>query len=222
MDRLLATKIGMTRVFDNTGASVPVTVVKVESCWIVNKCTKEKNGYNAFVVGYGEKKEATKVWAGAFKDKKNGMLARKLKEFRIESGSLDEYEIGADILLDIFKPGDYVDVVGITKGKGYAGVIKRHGFHGLPHSHGHGEYRRAPGGMAASSDPSRVFKGKKLPGHMGAERHTVQKLEIFQVNTEERLILIKGSVPGVRNSNLLIKKTNKSKKERKIVEAKKK
>ncbi|MFC1512561.1 50S ribosomal protein L3 [bacterium] len=214
MKYLIGTKIGMTRIFHENGNSSPVTVIKIDDCWIVGKKTKEKDGYDAVQIGYGvlKEKKATKPYKGLFKNIKSKKIPRMVREFKIDASAQEQYELGTDYPLDIFTQGDYVDVSGISKGKGFAGVMKRHGFHGLPASHGHGEYRRAPGSIGASSYPSRVFKGKKMPGHMGVKKVSVQKLEIAQVDSETRVILIKGAVPGINGAVLGIKETVKSKK----------
>lgn len=212
----MGTKIGMTRIFDTKGLEIPVTVVKVERCWVVGKKTPERDGYTALQLGYGAKKpyKATKPFAGLFKNIGDGTIASRIQEVRIRDTkeNLDHYELGKEIRADIFAAGDYVDVVGISLGKGFAGVMKRHGFGGLPASHGHSEYRRAPGSMSASSYPSRVFKGKKLPGRMGSDRVTIQKLEVVNVNADENMILLRGAVPGRRGGVITIKETVKAKK----------
>ncbi|MFC1566698.1 50S ribosomal protein L3 [bacterium] len=211
MQGILGTKIGMTRILDENGISIPITIVKMDSCWIVNKKNVEKDGYISIVLGYGEKKRANKPYTGIFKNVGNNKVAKKVREFKLD-GNTDDFKIGQEINVDFFAEGQYVDVSAISKGHGFAGAMKRHGFGGLPASHGHGEYRRAPGSMSASSYPSRVFKGKKLPGHMGNRKVTVQKLKVVKVDAESRLILIRGAVPGVKNTCITIKKTTKSEK----------
>jgi large subunit ribosomal protein L3 len=224
MKGILGTKIGMTRIFDNKGISIPVTVIHVEKCWVVGKKTKDKHGYEALQLGYKElvDRKATKPQKGIVKNLPQDAVVKSIpyiiQEIR-DAENFDTYVLGQEIKADLFKAGEYVDVQGTSKGKGFAGVMKRHGFGGLDASHGHGEYRRAPGAMSASSYPSRVFKGKKLPGHMGDVTKTVQKLEVVEVNPEDNLILIKGAVPGSNGTYITIKQTVKSKKFKKVVEA---
>jgi large subunit ribosomal protein L3 len=219
MKSIIGTKIGMTRVFDDNGRLVPVTVIKVDKCWTVGLKTIEKNGYNAVQLGFSLKKEKkiTKPYKGIFKDINNGDCPLLVKEIRLNEKDLNEYSLGQEIFVDMFEKGDYVDISAVTKGKGFAGVIKRHGFGGLPASHGNGEYRRAPGSIGASSYPSRVFKGQRMPGRLGGENITIQKLEIVNVILEDKLILVKGATPGVKGVCLKIKETTKALKKKKIV-----
>ena len=219
MRYLIGTKVGMTRIFDNQGTFIPVTVIKVNDCWVIGKKNIEKHGYKAIHLGYGllSDKKATKPYKGFFSKTGLEKIYKITKEFRITEHN-DLYETGKELKVDIFKEGDYIDISGISKGKGFAGAMKRHGFHGLPSSHGHGEYRRAPGSMSASSYPSRVFKGKKLPGHLGAKKTTIQKLEVLKVDPETNILVVKGAVPGIKGSCLSIKETVKSKKQKKLTE----
>jgi large subunit ribosomal protein L3 len=209
---LIGKKLGMTEVFSDEGVFVPVTVIEVEPSVVVQKKTSDKDGYEALQLGYGRisQRKLTKPLQGHFKKADKGFF-RILREF---DGSTDGYEIGQEIGLDIFAPGDYVDVVGTTKGKGFAGVIKRHGFSGGRATHG-SMFHRAPGSIGASADPSRVFKGTKLPGHMGTERKTVQNLQIWAVRPELNALLVKGAVPGNKKGFVLIKQSIKKVKEEK-------
>jgi len=205
---LIGKKIGMTQVFWDDGASIPVTVIEAGPCVVVQKKTERTDGYNAIQLGFDRKKEkkATKPLKGHF-DKAGKGYFRHLREFRVESP--DEYELGQELNVDMFNIGDRVDVIGTTKGRGFAGVIKRHGFHGGRATHG-SMFHRAPGSIGASAYPSRVFKGTRLPGQMGNKRKTVQNLVVAGVRAERNLILIKGPVPGSRNGIVVVKDAVKS------------
>lgn len=196
----------MTQVFAEDGAAVGVTAVEVEPSVILQVKTKEKDGYDSVQLGYSrvKQKNVTKPLQGHFKKADKGNF-RVVREFAVEAGS---FEVGQEIAADIFKIGDFVDVVGTSIGKGFAGVIKRHGFHGGRATHG-SMFHRAPGSIGASADPSRVFKGTKLPGHMGSVRKTIQNLQVWQIRPEMNLLLLKGSVPGSKNGFVLIKKAKK-------------
>lgn len=200
---ILGRKLAMTQIFDEN-VLIPITIVEAGPCIIVQKKAKEKNGYNAIQLGFLEVKEnrVNKPESGHFK--KNGVNPQKyLKEIRVKD--VGNLKIRDEIRVDVFKEGDLVDVIGISKGKGFAGVVKRWGFKGGPASHGAGGWRRRPGSIGASADPSRVFKGKKMPGKMGAEKKTVRNLEILKIDKKENLLLIKGSLPGNKGSLLTIK-----------------
>lgn len=203
---IIGKKLGMTQVFAEDGAAVGVTAIEVEPSVIVQVKTKDKDGYDAIQLGYGriKQKNVTKPRQGHFKKANKGNL-RFLKEFSAQNGN---YEVGQEIVADIFQAGDYVDVVGTSKGKGFQGVVKRHGFHGGRATHG-SMFHRAPGSIGASADPSRVFKGTKLPGHMGCVRKTIQNLQVWQVRPEMNLLLLKGSIPGSKNGFVLIKQAKK-------------
>ena len=206
---IIGKKIGMTQIFDATGKVIPVTVIEAGPCPVVQKKTVEIDGYEAVQVGFGEKKEkrSNKAEMGHFK--KAGVSVRKvLKELRL--ADISALNVGDEIKCDVFAEGDRVDVTGTSKGKGYAGVIKRWGTHRLKETHGTGPVHRHPGSMGACSTPSRVMKGKKLPGHLGAERVTVQNLDVVRIDTERNLILVKGAVPGPRGGIVTIKNTVKA------------
>ena len=200
---IIGKKIGMTQVFDESGKIVPVTVVEAGPCVVVQKKTVETDGYEAVQLGFGDVREKllNKPKKGHFA-KAGVSLRRHLKEFRFENVS--EYEVGQEIKADVFAVGDKVDVSGVSKGKGFAGVIKRWGQQRGPMSHG-SKFKRAPGSMGASSDPSRTFKSKKLPGHMGAVNRTVLNVEVVKVMPEKNLILIKGGVPGANIGIVVIR-----------------
>lgn len=209
MKAILGRKIGMTQIFTEDGTVIPVTVIEAGPVKVVQKKTVEKDGYNAIQVGFGDirEKKVNKPLKGHF-DKAGVEYKRYLREFRVEN--IDEYEVGQEIKVDIFNAGDKVDVTGTSKGKGFQGVIKRHNQSRGPESHG-SKYHRAVGSLGASTFPARVFKTKKLPGHMGHERVTVQNLEVVRVDAEKNLILIKGSVPGPKGGLLTIKQSVKVK-----------
>jgi len=203
---IIGKKLGMTQVFADDGATVGVTVVEVEPSVIVQVKTKDKDGYDAIQLGYGriKQKNVTKPLQGHF-NKVNKGFFRKLKEFQAESG---KYEAGQEITAEIFQVGDFVDVVGTSKGKGFAGVVKRHGFGGGRATHG-SMHHRAPGSIGASADPARVFKGTRMGGQMGNVRKTIQNIQVWQVRSDRNLLLLKGSVPGSENGFVLIKKATK-------------
>lgn len=205
---ILGLKVGMTQIFDKAGKAVPVTVIAAGPNVVVQKKTVENEGYEALQVGFDDKaeKKITKPIKGHFAKAKVA-TKRYLREFRLEDAT--SYEVGQEIKADVFKEGDKVDISGVSKGKGYAGSIKRHNFHRGPMGHG-SKYHRQSGSMGASSSPSRTIPGKKLPGHMGAENTTVLNLEVVKVDTEKNIILVKGGVPGIRGSLVMIKDTVKA------------
>jgi len=205
---LIGKKIGMTREFFETGTSVPVTILLVEKGRIIDVITKEKRGYNAIKVGFGKIKTSklTNQMKGFF-SKKNTEPKRILKEFRVKD--ISEYKEGNEIGLELFKDQKFVDVTSKTIGKGFAGVMKRHNFSGMRASHGVSVSHRAHGSTGQNQDPGKVFKGKKMAGHMGDKIRTIQNLEIIKSDLENNLIFIKGSVPGSKNSTVLILKNVK-------------
>ena len=205
---LIGKKIGMTQLFDEKGKVIPVTVVEAGPCTVVQKKTIENDGYEAVQIGYGDVKvqRVNKPQAGHFK-KADVAPKKVLREFRLED--IDSVNVGDVLKADIFAAGDKVDVVGTSKGKGTAGAIKRWNFSRLKESHGTGPVARHAGSLGACSDPSRVFKGKKLAGHLGAERVTVQNLAIAKVDAENNLIAIKGAIPGPNGGIVVIKDTVK-------------
>ncbi len=203
---LIGKKLGMTQVFTDEGA-IPVTVIEAGPCVIIQKKTSDKDGYEAIQVGFGRKKakNVTKPLQGHYNKADKGLF-RVLKEFRVES--TDQYELGSELKVDLFGIGDFVDIIGTSKGRGFAGTVKRHGFKGGRATHG-SMFHRAPGSIGASADPSRVLKGKKFPGHMGYERVTVQNLLILGIRPEKNLILVKGAVPGSNNGIVFIRESIK-------------
>lgn len=199
---IIARKVGMTQIFKEDGAIVPVTVLLAGPCSVAQIKTTDNDGYNAVQLGFEDAKEkhTTKPLQGHFK-KAGTDFKRFLKEFKLDD--INGFELGQEIKVDMFEAGDMVDVSGITKGKGYQGSIKRHGQHRGPMGHG-SKSHRVSGSMGGSAAPSRVFKGKKLPGHMGAEKVTIQNLEVVRVDADENLILIKGAVPGPKKAIVTI------------------
>ena len=207
---ILAKKLGMTQIFDETGKVIPVTVIEAGPNAVVQKKTVENDCYDAVQVGFVDLKEkkATKPVKGHFA--KAGVTPKKfVREFRLDDVSA--FNVGDEIKADIFAAGDKVDVAGISKGKGYAGTIKRWGQHRGPMTHGSG-YHRGPGSMGMCSDPGRVFKGKRLPGHMGVDRVTIQNLAVVRVDADKNIILIKGGLPGPKGGLLMVKNTVKGRK----------
>ena len=221
---ILATKIGMTQIFNEDGVLVPVTVLQAGPCVVTQVKTVENDGYAAVQVGFVDKKEkivnvdkngskeirnrhgVTKAEKGHF-DKAGVSYKRYVREFRFENAA--DYTVADEIKADIFAAGDKLDATAIVKGKGFQGAIKRHGQHRGPMAHG-SKFHRHQGSNGSSSDPSRVFKGKGMPGHMGAKKITVQNLEIVKVDVENNLILVKGAVPGPKKSLVTLKETVKS------------
>jgi len=200
---IIGKKIGMTQLFDDNGNIVPVTVVEAGPCVVVQRKTTENDGYEAVQIGFGaiSDKKLTKALKGHFA-KADVAAKRVLREFRLED--LSAIAVGDIIKADTFAPGDHVDVCGTSKGKGYAGTIKRWHNHRLKETHGSGPVHRHAGSNGACSSPSRVFKGKRLPGHMGFQRVTIQNLDIVKVDAENNLIAIRGAVPGPRNGIVYI------------------
>ena len=221
---ILATKVGMTQIFNEDGVLTPVTVLQAGPCVVTQIKTVENDGYSAVQVGFVDKKDkivnvdkngkktivhrhgATKAEKGHF-DKAGVSSKRFVREFKFENA--DEFELAQEIKADIFAAGDKVDATAISKGKGFQGAIKRHNQHRGPMTHG-SKFHRHAGSNGAASDPSKVFKGKKMPGHMGSKRITIQNLEIVRVDAENNLILVKGSVPGPKKSLVTIKESVKA------------
>lgn len=205
---ILGTKVGMTQLFAEDGKVIPVTVIQAGPCTVVQKKTVDNEGYDAVVVGYGEvrEKSLTKPQKGTFA--KADVAAKKyLREFRLDD--ISSLNVADEIKADVFETGEKVDVSGISKGKGFAGPMKRWGLHRGPMSHGSG-YHRGSGSMGACSNPGRVMKGKKLPGHMGVVKVTVQNLEIVKVDAEAGLILVKGAIPGNKGGLVTVRNSVKA------------
>lgn len=203
MSALIGKKIGMTRIFDQDGNVVAVTVLQAGPCVITQVKTREKDGYNAVQLSYGEKKNINKPLLGHLK--KAGIdTAKALIEFR--DVTLPEMEVGKVVKVDVFRAGEKVKITGTSKGRGFQGVVKRHGFGGGPVTHGQSDRLRAPGSLGQSSFPSRVFKGMRMAGKMGNAQVTVRNLTVVKVDPERNLIFVKGGVPGARNSIVEIRK----------------
>ncbi|GAB4336918.1 MAG: 50S ribosomal protein L3 [Calditrichia bacterium] len=206
MSGLLGKKIGMTRIFDEAGNDVPVTIIEAGPCYVVQVRTPERDGYAAVQLGYGQKKEknTTKPLLAVFK--KAGVPPQRiLREFRLTH--TPESKPGDVVTVDMFAPGEKVKVSGMSKGRGFAGVMKRHGFGGGQVSHGQSDRLRAPGSLGQSSYPSRVFKGLRMAGRMGNKRVSVKGLRVVKVDVENNLLFVKGAVPGARNSIVEIHKS---------------
>jgi len=208
---ILAKKLGMTQIFAENGTMIPVTVLEAGPCTVVQKKTIENDGYEALQVGFGEAKikKVAKPVKGHFEARLGSSSVKPskiLKEFRLED--VAQYEVGNEIKADVFSAGDQVDIIGVSKGKGFQGAIKRHGQHRGPMSHG-SKYHRGLGSMSSNTTPAKVKKGKKMPGHMGAKRVTVQNLLVVRADADKNLILIQGPIPGVKGSVVMIKNTTK-------------
>jgi large subunit ribosomal protein L3 len=205
---ILATKVGMTQVFTEDGALIPVTVLQAGPCVVTQVKTVENDGYAAVQVGFADIREklVNKPVKGQF-DKAGVSYKRYIREFRFENA--EEYKVADEIKADIFAAGDKVDATAISKGKGFQGAIKRHGQHRGPMAHG-SKFHRHAGSNGAASDPSKVFKGKKMPGQMGNKRITIQNLEVVRVDAENNILLVKGAVPGPKKCLVTIKETVKA------------
>jgi large subunit ribosomal protein L3 len=208
---LVGRKVGMTRVFTDDGDAIPVTVVDVSNNRVAQIKTAEADGYCAVQIAFGKRKpnRVTKAAAGHFA--KAGVEAgRVVHEFRVKPEQLNDLQAGGSVGVDIFQPGQKVDVSGVSLGKGFAGVIKRHNFSSNRASHGNSVSHNKPGSISMAQDPGRVFPGKKMPGHLGAARRTVQNLEIVRVDAERQLLLIRGAVPGSRGGDLTVSPTKRA------------
>ena len=205
---IIGKKVGMTQIFDEKGMVIPVTVIEAGPCVVAQIKNIETDGYNAIQLGFGDvkTKHINKPEQGHF-TKANLAFKKHLREFRVDS--IENVKVGDEFKADVFEAGDKIDVQGISKGKGFQGVIKRHGQHRGPMGHG-SMYHRRPGSMGSTSTPGRVFKGKKLPGHMGVNTITVQNLDVVRVDTDKNALLVKGSVPGNKGAILKIKVAVKS------------
>ena len=206
---LLGKKLGMTQLFDEMGKIIPVTVVEAGPCVVVQKKTMDNDGYDAVQVGFCdiEDRKVSKPAKGHFA--KAGVSAKRyLKEFKLENAA--EMNLGDEIKVDVFEAGEKIDVTGTSKGKGYAGVIKRYNAHRLKETHGTGPVHRHAGSNGACSDPSRVFKGKKMAGHMGTDTVTIQNLDIVNVDVEKNLLLVRGAIPGPKGGLVIVKSAVKA------------
>ncbi len=199
---IIGKKLGMTQIFKDNGKVEAVTAIEAGPCAVVQVKTIAKEGYNALQIGFGQAKRLSSPQKGHLKDL--GQF-RYLREFRTDD--IEGVQVGDRIDVSLFQAGDLVDVIGVSKGKGFAGVVKRHGFAGGPKTHGQSDRHRHPGSIGAGTSPGRVFKGTLMAGHMGSERVTVRKLEVFQTDPDRNLLLVKGAVPGASNGLLLIRKS---------------
>ncbi len=208
---LLGKKLGMTQIFDEYGNVVPITVIQAGPCVVIQKKTLGTDGYNAIQCGFDEArktKNVNKPLTGHFK-KANITPMKFIREFRVEDAEIESNEVGSQISVDLFQPGEYVDITGTSKGKGYAGVVKRHGFKGSPASRGTHEFFRHGGSIGQNMTPGRTLKGKKMAGHMGHERVTVQNLKVIEVRGDTNILMVEGAVPGPTNGYVIIKKAVK-------------
>ena len=205
---ILGKKIGMTQVFTEDGQLIPVSVIQAGPCQVVQKKTEEVDGYTAVQVGYEDKKErrANKPEKGHFQ-KANVPVKKYLKEFKLDNAA--ELNVGDELTVEQFADGDVLDVTGTSKGHGFAGTIKRWGTHIVPMTHG-SHYHRGPGSLGACSDPSRVFKGKKMPGHYGVVKVTIQNLDLVKIDKERNLLLVKGSIPGPKGGLVVVRNAVKA------------
>lgn len=206
MNGLIGKKVGMTRVFSDTGEDIPVTVIEAGACYVTQVKTNENDGYEAVQLGFDPKKQknATKPESGhTQKAEVDPMFV--LKEFQIHDDA-EEIDLGDEVKVDIFKAGERVDVTGTSKGRGFTGVVKRHKFSGGPKTHGQSDKYRAPGSIGASADPSRVFPGMRMPGQYGNKQVTQKSLVVVATDPEKNLLLVKGAVPGPKNGYLVIRK----------------
>jgi large subunit ribosomal protein L3 len=208
---LIGKKLGMTQIFGENGSIIPVTVVKTGPCFVVQKKTVESDGYNALQVGFEEITKISRVnkpRMGHFKKASLPPMTR-LKEFRVDTEGLSGYETGTEVPIGLFEPGDFVDVTGVSIGKGYAGVMKRHNFAGAPGGHGTHEFFRHGGSIGNNTTPGRTLKGKKMAGQMGNKKVTVQSLKVVEVRGDTNIVMIEGALPGPRNGYLILKKAVK-------------
>jgi len=204
---LIGKKIGMTQIFDDNGAAVPVTLIEAGPCYVTQVRTIENDSYSAVQLGFYETKPKRLTGGQLGHLKRNDMPPlRFLREFRMKDGSVNE---GDQVTVEVFSVGEFVDVIGTSKGKGFAGVVKRYGFAGGPKTHGQSDRQRAPGSIGATSGTARVFPGKRMPGRMGNQRVTAQNLKVELVDTERNLIGVRGSVPGAKGGLLVIKEARK-------------
>ena len=203
MAQLIGKKLGMTQVFEESGSLVPVSVIEVGPCPIVQVKTEDKDGYSAVQLGFGSKREslATKPMLGHYKAS-GAQPQRILREMRVDDTS--EYKVGESLSVDVFEGADKVDVVGVTKGRGFAGAIKRHGFHRGPETHGSHSHREL-GSVGMCATPARIFKGKRMAGRMGGVRQTAKNLRVVKIDAENNLLYVKGAVPGASNNLVLVR-----------------
>ena len=208
IEGLLGRKIGMTQVFSPAGEAIPVTVIELGPCVVTQVRSKDRDGYEAVQIGFGEAKakSLTKPEQGHLAGA--GRLVRYLREFQADN--VEEHEVGQVLTVELFQPGQIIDVSGVSKGRGFQGVVKRHGFSGGPKTHGQSDRWRAPGSIGAGTDPGRVWKGTRMAGRMGNRRVTVQNLQVVEVLADKNILLVRGSVPGAKNGLLMVRRAVKS------------
>ncbi len=211
MKSILGKKVGMTQVFDESGEVIPVTIIEAGPCFVTQKKTVGQDGYAAIQLGFEEvkPKRLTQPQQGHLR-RNNLPPLRHLREFRMSESELEDYEEGQKVSIGIFEVGEIVDVVGISKGRGFTGVMKRYGFGGGPITRGQSDRQRSPGSIGQGTTPGRVYKGKRMPGRMGNQRVSAQSLQVVLVDPQRNLLAVKGSVPGARNGLLLIKEARKT------------
>lgn len=215
MKGIIGKKIGMTQIFDEKGNVIPVTVIEAGPCYVTQIRTEARDGYAAVQLGFSETKPArlTKPQLGHLQ--KNSLNAlRVLREFRFKDGNLPDVAEGAEIKCDVFETGEHVDIIGTSKGRGFAGGIKRHNFNRQPKTHGQSDRERAPGSVGMREYPGRTLKGKRMAGHMGSERVTIQNLEVVVVDAEKNLLAVRGSVPGAKGGIVIVKPTARKQKQK--------
>lgn len=219
MKSIVGKKVGMTQIFDEQGEVIPVTVIEAGPCFVAQIKTVERDGYTAVQLGFEDTKpkHLTKPQLQHLQ-KSNLSPLRHLREFRMNPDDIARLELeeGQKVTVDVFAAGEHVDVIGTTKGKGFAGVVKRYGFSGGPKTHGQSDRLRAPGSIGACTTPGRVFKGKRMPGRMGGDRLTVQALKVVLVDPERNLLVVQGAVPGAKNGLLMIRQARKTRLMKKI------
>ena len=216
MKGILGKKVGMTQIFDERGEVVPVTVIEAGPCFVAQIKTVERDGYSAVQMGFEETKPKHLTRPQLQHLRKSDLPpVRYLREFRLGTDDA-EYQEGQKVTADIFEAGEWVDVTGTSKGRGFAGVVKRYGFRGGPKTHGQSDRHRAPGSIGACTTPGRVFKGKRMPGRMGGDRVTVQGLKVEMVDPERNLLVVRGAVPGAKNGLLIIRQARKTRQLKKV------
>jgi large subunit ribosomal protein L3 len=211
MKGMIGKKVGMTQVFDEQGNAVPVTVIEAGPCYVTQVRTADNDGYTAVQLGFDETKPArlTKGQLGHLQ-KNNLPALRYLREFRVKGDTADGLEEGSQIKVDVFEQGELVDVIGISKGRGFAGTIKRHNFQRQPKTHGQSDRERAPGSIGMCATPARVLKGTRMAGRMGNDRTTIQNLEVVRIDAEKNLLAVKGSIPGAKGGIVMIRPANRA------------
>jgi large subunit ribosomal protein L3 len=217
MKGIIGKKVGMTQVFDDRGEVIPVTVIEAGPCFVAQIKTVEQDGYTAIQMGFEETKPKHLTQPQLKHLQKSNLPAlRHLREFRMAPDEIADLEEGQKVTVDIFEAGEFVDVTGVSKGRGFAGVVKRYGFRGGPKTHGQSDRWRTPGSIGACTTPGRVFKGKRMPGRMGGERVTIQNLQVVTVDPERNLLAVRGAIPGAKNGLVMVRQARKSRVMKKV------